>query len=77
MGGGRTYLRAEPESGGGEAERGRGEEGRVGEVEGEEDEVPEEILRGGRGVSWGWMMEMKFQYIAGLVTERKAENPKN
>ncbi len=55
MGGGRggekTYLCAEPESGGGEAERGRGEEGGLGEVEGEEDEVPEEILRVGWGVS--------------------------
>lgn len=46
---GGAYLCSDPQSGGGEAEAGRGEEGRVGEVEGEEDHVPEEILRGREG----------------------------
>lgn len=48
----KTYLCRDPQGGGGETEAGGGEEGRVGEVEGEEDGVPEEILRVGRTGGW-------------------------
>ena len=41
-----TYLCSEPEECGGETEVRGGEEGGGGEVEGEEDYVPEEILEG-------------------------------
>ena len=44
-----TYLCGDPQNRGGETEAGRGEEAGVGEVEGEEDQVPEEILRGEKG----------------------------
>jgi len=46
-GGGETDLCSYPERCGEEASTGRGEEGGVGEVEGEEGEVPEEVLLGG------------------------------
>lgn len=42
---GRAYLRADPQGRGRETEFRVGEEGGGGEVEGEEDDVPEEILR--------------------------------
>lgn len=45
-----TYLCGEPESCGGETEGGRGQKAGMGEVEGQKDHVPEEILRGKRGV---------------------------
>lgn len=48
--GGETHLGSDPEEGGGETETGGGEECGGGEVKGEEDGVPEEVLRRG-GVS--------------------------
>lgn len=46
--GGATYLCSNPQDCGGETEAGRGKQARVGEVEGQEDHVPEEILVGKR-----------------------------
>ena len=45
-----TYLCSNPQSGGGETKAGGGKEAGIGEVEGYEDHVPEEILPRKRGV---------------------------
>lgn len=49
-----TYLCGDPESCGGETEAGRGQKAGMGEVEGQKDHVPEEILQGKRGVLARW-----------------------